>query len=104
MLGNCTLGALRLEFENANALSAPRLIHAPSGEILVDYWGTGWFGTASLDQRGRVRLWIRRDKKDILGHVVVVDQTRGTITRDYGQGRVAVQRPACLARAEALAA
>lgn len=97
MLAECTVRGLKVEFESTPAtLSAPRVTHAASGQILVDYWGTGWFGTASLDQRGRLRLWIRRDRNDITGHVVLIDPARATLTRDYGHGRIAVQRPECL--------
>lgn len=104
MLTARTINGLALDFEQAHGLSAPRITHVASGEVLVDYFGTGWFGTASLDHRGRLRLWIRRDRADILGHVVVIDHARGTITRDYGHGRVAVQRPVCMALAGAIAA
>ncbi|MCA9289039.1 MAG: hypothetical protein KDA05_10670, partial [Phycisphaerales bacterium] len=88
---------LLVEFEGA-ALPhrAPRVTHVPTGEVLVDYWGTGWFGVAAQDQRGRLRLWVRRERGDLLGHSVVIDPIRGTITRDYGKGRIAIQRPACL--------
>ncbi len=97
MLADCTIRGLRVEFEGGRSgLSAPRVTHEATGTVLVDYWGTGWFGTASVDQRGRLRLWIRRDKQDVVGHMVMIDPARGTMTRDYGQGRVAVQRPECL--------
>lgn len=97
MLADCLVRGLRVQFETGQpALSAPRVTHEASGTVLVDYWGTGWFGTASVDQRGRLRLWIRRDRKDITGHLVVIDPARGTLSRDYGQGRVAIQRPECL--------
>lgn len=97
MLADSTIRGLTVAFEpSASALSAPRVTHAATGQVLVDYWGTGWFGTASIDHRGRLRLWIRREKKDVAGHVVVIDTARGTITRDYGRGRLAVQRPDCL--------
>lgn len=90
------LDSLRVDFEGGSAMSAPRVTHAATGQVLVDYWGTGWFGTVTVDHRGRLRLWIRRDRSDVLGHIVVIDPVRGTLVRDYGQGRLAIQRPDCL--------
>jgi len=98
MLADCVIRGLRVEFEGGrSSLTAPRITHEATGQILVDYWGTGWFGTACVDHRGRLRLWIRRDKQDVTGHMVLIDPARGTLTRDYGQGRIGVQRPECLA-------
>ena len=91
------LDSLRVDFESGSAMSAPRVTHAATGQVLVDYWGTGWFGTVTVDHRGRLRLWIRRDRSDVLGHIVVIDPVRGTLVRDYGQGRLASSgRTACV--------
>lgn len=95
-----TFADLLVEFEGATLpRRAPRITHIPTGEVLVDYSGTGWFGVAAQDQRGRLRLWVRRERGDLLGHSVIIDPSRGTITRDYGKGRIAIQRPACLSDA-----
>ena len=71
-------GAIRVEFavttgRMSHEIYSPRVFHLPSGELLIDLWGTSWDASAQFDEPGTVRLDLRLYPGDRPGFGVTVD-------------------------------
>ncbi len=82
-------GVFRVEFQAfemrmSHWVETPRVIHAPTGRVLIDLWGTLWDASVKQEQPGQLALILREYPGSGAGYSLVLDATTETATRTRG--------------------
>lgn len=71
---------MRFEMRMSHWVNNPRLTHIPSGEVLLDCWNTMDDASPSMDEQGRLHLFMRTYPGSSPGREVIYDPAEGTVT------------------------
>jgi hypothetical protein len=78
-------GSLKVEFSSfemrmSHTVCNPRITYIPTGEVLLDFWGSMLDGMVSFDDAGRLHMHVREYPGTQPGYGIVIDPREGTIT------------------------